>query len=119
MSVWLGDPEKGGKRKRQVFTVCLYFYPRGQASSLCQVLARYQASGRALGMDGAELREWQQCSMCVSGQQLGKVYYSLPLGVLFPLLLFKESEPNRYSRGRRGGFGEQRERQQMEMDGKG
>lgn len=69
-------------------------------------------------MDGAGLGEWQQCSMCVSGQQLGKVYYSLPLGFFFsPRLLFEESEPNRYSRGRRGGFGERRARQQMERDG--
>lgn len=32
MSVWLGDPEKKGekKKRRQVYTVCLYFYPRGQ-----------------------------------------------------------------------------------------
>ncbi len=35
-------------------------------------------------MDGAGLGEWQQCRMCVSGQQLGRVYYSLPLG-FFPL----------------------------------
>lgn len=34
-------------------------------------------------MDGAGLGEWRQCSMCVSGQQLGIVYYSLPLGRLF------------------------------------
>lgn len=45
-----------------------------------------------------------------------------PTWVLFfffpPRLLFEESEPNRYSRGRRGGFGERRARQQMErMDG--
>ena len=33
--------------------------------------------------------------------------------------LFEESEPNRYSRGRRGGSGEQCARQQMEMDGEG
>lgn len=40
MTVWLGDPEKGREKKRQVYTVCLYFYPRGQASSLCEALAR-------------------------------------------------------------------------------
>lgn len=41
-----------------------------------------------------------------------------PTWVFFsPRLLFKESEPNRYSRGRRGGFGERRARQQMERDG--
>lgn len=52
--------------------------------------------------------------VCLSGQQLGKVYYSLPLGFFPPLLLLEESEPNRYSRGRRGGFGERRARQQLE-----
>lgn len=64
-------------------------------------------------IDGAGLWEWQQRSMCVSGQQLGKVYSSLPLGFLPPRLpLWEKSEPNRYSRGRRGGFGKRRVRKQ-------
>lgn len=64
-------------------------------------------------IDGVGLWEWQQRSMCVSGQQLGKVYSSLPLGFLPPRLpLWEKSEPNRYSRGRRGGFGKRRVRKQ-------
>lgn len=51
----------------------------------------------------------------------GKFTTPSHLGSFFffpPRLLFEESEPNRYSRGRRGGFGERRARQQMErMDG--
>lgn len=42
-----------------------------------------------------------------------------PTWAFSPLLLLEESEPNRYSRGRGGGFGEQRARQQMERDGEG
>lgn len=53
--------------------------------------------------------------VCMSGQQLGKVYYSLPLGLFFPPLpLSVASQPNRYNRGSRGGFGERSARQQME-----
>lgn len=53
--------------------------------------------------------------VCMSGQQLGKVYYSLPLGLFFPPLpLLEALQPNRYNRGSRGGFGERSARQQME-----
>lgn len=40
-----------------------------------------------------------------------------PTWIFSPSSSLEESEPNRHSKGRRGGFGEQWVRQQMEMDG--